>query len=389
MGLFDREPRRRTAPAPEPSAPMADGPVRRVVLDLRSVWRAGLVLLGVVALGAFGRFVLHEGSHVLVTIALAWLAALAMEPAVGRLSRRIPRGAAVAVVMAGLGVLLAVFLAVFGAMLADQVAQLIQTLPDVVQSIIGWVNTRFGTEYSVDTILQSINLTPSDAAGYANQVLGGVLGILGSVVGVLFTGLTLLLLTFYFSADNPRLRVWIGGLLPARQQQVFITVWNLTTEKTGGYVAARAVLATLNGVLTSIVFLIFGLPSWLALGLWTGLVAQFVPTIGTYISIALPLLVAVLSDRPWTALVVLGWAVLYQQVENLAIEPRISARAVNVHPAVAFSSVLFGTALFGITGALLSIPIFAMLLSLLDIYAKRHDLIPELAAEDAALPPKR
>jgi len=111
------------------------------------------------------------------------------------------------------------------------------------------------------------------------------------------------------------------------------------------------------------------------------MVAQFVPAIGTYISIVLPVLVGLLSPNPWLGVIVLGWGILYQQVENLTIEPRISARAVNVHPAVSFGSVILGTAMFGVAGALLAIPVVAMLLTLLDLYRTRYDVLPQLEDE--------
>ena len=125
-------------------------------------------------------------------------------------------------------------------------------------------------------------------------------------------------------------------------------------------------------------FLIIGMPSWLALGIWTGLVAQFVPTIGTYIAIALPVLVGLASPEPWIGVAALGWAVLYQQVENLTLEPRISARAVHLHPGVAFASVMLGASLFGAGGALLAIPVTAMLLAVFDAYFERTHVVPAL-----------
>ena len=141
------------------------------------------------------------------------------------------------------------------------------------------------------------------------------------------------------------------------------------------------VLATINSVTTGIVFWAIGMPYWLALAIWTGVVAQFVPTIGTYIAIILPVIVGLISPTPWLGLAALVWALLYQQVENLTIEPRISARAVDVHPAVAFGFVMLGAALFGAAGALLAIPVGAMLLALMETYQARFDLVPELAAQ--------
>jgi predicted PurR-regulated permease PerM len=120
------------------------------------------------------------------------------------------------------------------------------------------------------------------------------------------------------------------------------------------------------------------MPSWLALGVWTGVVAQFVPTIGTYIAIALPVVVGLASPTPWIGVAALIWAVVYQQVENLTFEPRISARSVNIHPGVSFAAAIMGALLFGAVGALLAIPVVAMLLSVLDTFGTRHAIQPSL-----------
>jgi predicted PurR-regulated permease PerM len=138
------------------------------------------------------------------------------------------------------------------------------------------------------------------------------------------------------------------------------------------------ILAAINAITTGIVFVIIGMPYWLPLALWTGIVAQFVPTIGTYISIILPVIVGLLSPNPWLGVIALAWAIAYQQVENLTIEPKISAKAVDVNPAVAFGAVLLGAALFGVAGAFLAVPVAAMLLSMLDIYGHRYELLPRV-----------
>jgi predicted PurR-regulated permease PerM len=164
-------------------------------------------------------------------------------------------------------------------------------------------------------------------------------------------------------------------------QDVVFTVWTTTAQKTGGYIGARVILAGINSATSGVVFVIIGMPYWLPLALWTGIVAQFVPTIGTYIAIVLPVIVGLLSGSPWIGVAALIWAIVYQQVENLTIEPRISAKAVDVNPAVAFGSVLLGAALFGVAGAFLAVPVAAMLLALLQTYGKRYELLPEMLAK--------
>ena len=98
-------------------------------------------------------------------------------------------------------------------------------------------------------------------------------------------------------------------------------------------------------------------------------------------------LVGLLSDNPTVGILALIWGVAYQQVENLTFEPRISAKAVDVHPAVAFGSVLMGAALFGVAGAFLAVPVSAMLLALLDIYTNRYELESERSSDSERAPP--
>jgi predicted PurR-regulated permease PerM len=350
----------------------------------RMVWRSGLVLLAVVALGAFGRFVLSDAGSALFTIIMAWFTSITMEPAVRRLERRMRRGTAVMLVMGGVALFLVLFALAFGRLFLDQIASLLRSLPSLVQRSIGWVNDTFSTSYSTEDLQRALGLTPQNVAGYADDVVGGALGLIAWVAHSFLRAFTAVFLVYYFAADGPRLRTWLARLFPRRWQRVFGTTWDLTVIKTGGYVSARVVLAGINGSTSALVFWLIGMPSWLALGVWTGLVAQFVPTIGTYISIILPVLVGLLSPDPWIGVAALAWAIVYQQVENLTIEPRISAKAVDVHPAVSFASVMIGTALFGVAGALLSIPVAAVLLALMDIYVRRHELLPELQAVPAA-----
>lgn len=346
--------------------------------DPRNVWQIGWVVIALVAVALFLRFVVADAGTVIFTLLMAWFAAIAMEPAVGRLAKRMRRGFATAIVMGGVLIFAVIFTLAFGQLLATQIAQLLEAIPSLVDSVIVWVNEQFDTRYNVQDILSQINLEPAQVATYATQVVGGILGLLGSVVGGLFSMFTFALFAFYFSADAPRFRRYVASLFPQRLQKDVVQVWDVTAAKTGGYVGARVILAVINSSTTAVVFILIGMPSWLALAIWTGVVAQFVPTIGTYIAIALPVLVGLLSGNPWIGVIALVWALIYQQIENLTIEPRISARAVDVHPAVAFAAVMFGTALFGVAGALLAIPVVAMLIALAESRRKRYALRPDL-----------
>jgi predicted PurR-regulated permease PerM len=306
-----------------------------------------------------------------------------MEPAVSKLAHRMRRGAATGLVMAAAGAFLVLFTLAFGKLIADQLIQAVQALPGFAADVIDGLNKLLGTDYSSDEMLKAVGITQDTLTGWAKELAGGAFGLVVSAFSALFSSFTFVLFTFYFSADAPRLQRWLAALFPRRYQTVVVTAWDLAVEKTGGYVAARVVLAVINGATTALFMLIIGMPYWLVLGIWTGVVAQFVPTIGTYIAIILPTLVGLLGPHPIQGVLVLGWGLLYQQVENLTIEPRISAKAVDVHPAVSFASVMLGAALFGASGAILAVPVMATILALFDIYGHKHELLPQLAQANA------
>ena len=371
-------------PLPSPSATGAAGTEVVVRFDRRNVWRTGLVLAAVVALAALAKWVVDDGGSVIFTLIMSMLAAIAMEPAVAKLSHRMRRGVAAILVMLGVLVFIIVFLLAFGRLLGEQLGTFVRSIPDIVARVVDWANKTFGASLSVQSILEQFTGGTAGLAKVAGDLAGGLIGVIAAVLSAFFSSITFFFFTFYFSADNARLRMWVARLVPPKQQEVFIVAWDLAVIKTGGYVSARLVLAAICGGLSSLFMLIIGMEYWLALGIWTGLVAQFVPTIGTYIAIALPVFVGLVGPEPWQGLALLAFALVYQQIENVTIEPRISAEAVDVHPAVSFAAVMFGAALFGVAGAFVAVPVAALMLALFGIYSRTYDLVPELAALQAA-----
>ncbi len=342
------------------------------------------MVLAVIALGLVLQFIIRDGGSVIFTVLMAWFAAIAMAPVVDRLARHMKRGLATILVMLTFLLLTVVFIVAFGALLVDQLGQLVVRIPDLIDSALSWVNSTFSMALTQESVLSSIGGGDLDFGSLAAELGPNLFGIITSILGSVFGLFTFALFAFYFSADMPRLERWVAGLFPARAQGIVQDIWHITAQKTGSYVGARVILALVCSVSTGIVFAVIGMPYWLPLAMWTGIVAQFVPTIGTYIAITLPVLVGLLSPTPWLGLAALVWGLIYQQIENLTIEPRISARAVDVNPAVSFGAVLLGTALFGIAGAFLAVPVVAMMLALLSIYGKRYELASEMAESDGA-----
>ena len=316
---------------------------------------------------------------------LAWLLSITLEPVVDRLDRfGMRRGAATGLVLFGLIAFVIGFLALFGTLLAEQLGQLLKALPDAITTVTEWSNRTFDTNFSTGDEL--IKLTPETIKDLAQRFTPGVLGVVSSVVSVVFQALTLLLFVFYMSAEGPSLRRTISSWFPARQQKIIATVWETSVEKAGGYVVSRLILGAISAIGTGIFLMIIGVPYWLPLALWTGIVSQFVPTLGTYLAIALPAIIAAAND-PIDGLWVVLFGTAYQQVENYVLHPRITSRTVSIHPAVAFGSVIVGASLFGAMGALVSVPVVAVLQALVETYGHRYELVVQPGETDRAEPP--
>lgn len=310
----------------------------------------------------------------LLNILIAFFLALAIEPAVARLSARgMRRGLATGLVFLAVTVVVAGFFALLGSMLADQIVTMVENFPSYLDAVIKWVNRVFHTSLSRVQVQESL-LRSGWLQRYVKSSASGVLDVSATVLGGLFQLLTVVLFSFYFAADGPRLRRALCSVLSPRRQAEVLRAWELAVAKTGGYIYSRALMALISGIAHYVLLVILGVPYAPALAIWVGFVSQFIPTIGTYLAGALPVLLAFTVD-PWYAVWVLGFVVVYQQFENYVLQPRITARTVDIHPAVAFGSVVAGAALLGAVGALVAIPATATLQAFLGAYVRRYEVL--------------
>ena len=285
-------------------------------------------------------WILQRNWHFLFLLLLAWLFSISMATPVGALERRgWHRGTATALVMLGAVLIGIGFVAAFGGIFFSQAVQLINSLPTLIQDIVAWLDSTFNLKLDSQQIIDSLNITPSQLANWAANFSGGFIGFISSFVGGIFQILTMFLFAFYFSSEGPRLRRTIGRWLNPSAQEVFVTTWDIAVEKTGGFVISKLIMAAISFTVHSIFYAAIGVPYWLAMGLITGVVSQFVPTIGTYIGILIPVIIAAIH-QPLDALWILIFATVWQQLENYLVTPRVSKMTMDIHPAVAFASVI-------------------------------------------------
>jgi predicted PurR-regulated permease PerM len=335
--------------------------------------RAMVLALTLIAVFQLGSWAFHQLTGLLINVLIAFFLALAIEPAVSWMSARgVRRGLATFLVFFGVLIVAAGFVTLLGSMLAGQIIKIVEDFPDYLDSVIHWINTHFNTELRRVDVQEGL-LKSDWLRNYVQNSATGVLDVSAQVLGGLFQLLTIALFSFYFAADGPRLRRTVCSLLPPARQAEVLRAWEIAVNKTGGYIYSRGLMALISGVAHYVLLEALSVPYAPVLAVWVGLVSQFIPTIGTYLAGALPMLIAFTVD-PWYALWVLIFVVIYQQFENYVLQPKLTSKTVDIHPAVAFGSVIVGTALLGAVGALIAIPAVATLQAFLGAYVKRYDV---------------
>jgi len=316
--------------------------------------------------------------------------ALAIEPGVNRLARRgWRRGRATAAILFGVLAVVLVFVGAIGTLVGTQIADLLSNSETYITDTVDFINDTFDTSIDAQDVIAEFN----DPEGAVQRFIDGqqedAVRLSVAALGILLQVFSVLLFTFYLVADGPRMRRAIcSRLRPARQVQV-LSAWELAITKTGGYLYSRALLAMLSAFFHWIVFQASDIQAPIPLALWVGLVSQFLPVVGTYIAGVLPVLITFL-DSPLKAAIVFGFIIVYQQVENYFFAPRITARTMELHPAVAFAAALGGAALLGPAGAILALPGAAMVQALASEWGNRHDVVEsDLTRIEAPRLPRR
>ena len=353
-------------------------------------WLFRAILAGAAALG--GLYVLgwliRELKTLIVIVLVSFFVSFALEPAVNRMERAgIRRGAGTGIMFMVLLVALGLFLWAIGTVLADQVGEFADDAPGYINDIEEWVEDAFDIEVDAEGLLDEFQ-EGGAVANLATRLADNLINLGATVVQVLFQILTIVLFTFYLVAEGPKLRRNVCSLLSPEHQRQVLSIWNLAIDKTGGYIYSRLILAAVSFFVHWLVLWLVGAPFPVPMAMWVGLVSQFVPVIGTYIAGALPVLIGLL-DRPSTGLAILIAIVVYQQIENYLLQPKVTAHTMEIHVTVAFGSVIAGGLLLGAIGALLALPAAATIQAFMASYLERQEVVQELEEAEAAQHPER
>jgi predicted PurR-regulated permease PerM len=339
-----------TTPTPPPPVVPAG------TLSVRVILRTVLVIVGVV----LALYLIYRVRKPLSWIFIAGFLAIALAGPINFLGRFMRKGFAVALVYVLLILIPVVIAALLVPPIVEQVNLLIQNVPKYAADLSDFVqrNDRLRSleeNYNITAELQKQAATLPARAGDAASILSNIgLGVVNSV----FAGVTILILSVFMVGSG---RTWLDWL--ARRQGPEHGEWmdrlfNRIGRAVGNYVAGALGQALIAGVLAWIVLLILGVPYAGSLAVIIFLL-DLVPLVGATLGAIIVGIITLFNDFPQDTIAWIIWSVVYQQVENSVIQPRIQARALEVHPFVVLVSVLFGSTLFGIVGALIAIPVAA------------------------------
>lgn len=331
--------------------------------------RALFQVVVAVFLGIFAWRALASLGTVITILVISWFLSLAMEPGIAWLVRhKMKRGPATGLVMLGTVLAVVVVLALFGGLFVTQLIALINALPRFYADLSTMLDERF------NLVLPPVDDLLDAAVSRWDDLAPGIVGVGTSLVAGLFTATAVLLVTYYMSAAGASFRAAICRMLAPHRQREVLRIWEVSQEKVSGFILSRLVLAGASTAATWAFLEILRIPYALPMAAFTGVVSQFVPTVGTYLGGALPVAVS-LSQSPTKALGVVIFIVVYQQIENLLLSPKVSQQSLQLNPAIAFLSVLAFGAVFGALGAFLSLPVAAVIQAVSSTFVQRHELI--------------
>ncbi len=338
-----------------------------------SVWTLIGAILIVLALLWFAR----QARNLIQMLVLAQLFAFALEPGVMWFheKRGWRRGSATALILFGA---MAVFI-VLGILM---VPVLVNGLNGIVGSVPHWIdelNAFTREHFHIEVVSKSAEAGSSSGLGHVSAYLkdhtGDILGAAGGAVGTVFSIFTIALFTFYLAADGPKVRRALLSRMPKERQEKVLWTINEAIRKTGGYLYSRGLLAAINGSLLFVTLLIVGCPYPLPISLFAGVVAEFIPIVGTYIAGTVPVIVTLSAVGVGPALVVVAEILVYQSVENYFLSPRLSQKTMELNAGVAFGAAMAGGAVGGFIGAFFALPVAAVIQSYLSTYPKHYDVV--------------
>ena len=313
-------------------------------------------------------------SDILVLILVSLVLAFGFQPALAWMERRgVRRGVSVALGLLGAMLLLGLFFWLVLPDIISEIAALVERAPGYYE--------RAKEEFPA---LAGLGDVEEKIRELGSNVASSVVGVIGSVTSFIFNSLTVLILTIYFTINLPKMRRGVAVMLGREDRKEFQEIYDESVRRVGGYVLGNLLVSGIAGVVSFIALTIIGVPFTAALAFLTA-VLDLIPTIGALIAAVLASVVAAFAGVP-ALIATAAFYLIYQQVENYVIQPRVMGKTIEMSAPVIILAVLIGGTLLGVIGALLAIPIAAIIkVMIMELYLE--DRVERIKNEGAGIAP--
>lgn len=325
---------------------------QRIKIDLTwtSIIRVVLAILALILLYAI--------RDVIAIAFIVFIIVAALNPAVNRLQKNMPRALAVVVIYFIIIAIFALFSILIFGRLSSEIQHLANIFPDLVNrylpSVEDWRNNQGEISSFLKTNLQNFSEKLS-------QLTGNIFQSIISVFGGLVTAISIFVMSFYLLLEGNAAKKALEAILPSQQQERALVILNKFSDKMGSWFRGQLLLMLIVGILDFIILSILQVDGALALGTWGGL-TEIIPYVGPIIGAIPAIIVASSSQGIWSGVLVFAlMLVLVQWIESQIIVPNVMKKAVGLSPIIIIIALLVGGKLLGIIGIILAVPIAALI----------------------------
>ena len=305
-------------------------------------------------------------SQIFVLILIALFLATGLNPAVEALrGKKLSRAMAVTIIFTSVIAFVIFFAFVVAPPVVTQGTQLINRAPQLLNDLTNYeaikkLNEQFGL---IDTLQAKLKSVTSDGTLLVTT-FGGVLGVGKTILSGFFSFLTVLVLTLYFITSLPQALALGLSLVPASRRDRVGSLTNAIIARVGSFVGSQVIIAIMAAIFVLILSIILSLPSPFAIAMIV-LVCGLIPLVGHFIGISVVTIIALTQSVPLGLIAFVSY-VVYVQIENYVVTPRIMKKTMSVPGAVTIIAALIGSSLLGLVGGLLAVPVAAAIILILD-----------------------
>ncbi|MCC2307087.1 AI-2E family transporter [Cellulomonas chengniuliangii] len=365
-------------PTPREASPVEASIPRPVQLAAAWAWRVLLIM----AAAAVGVWAVSALKTIVVPVAIAILLAVLLAP-VARFLRerlRLPRALAAGASLIGLLGLVGGLLTIAGNSVVRGFSDLGDQAAQGVEEVTLWL-AEGPLHLSAEQIEAYIDQIGSSVSANSGGVVSGALSVTTTLGHVAAGALIALFCTFFFLLDGGTIWRWCVGLLPGQARARAHQAARRGLVTLGAYTRTQILVAFVDAVGIGTGAAILGVPLALPLSILV-FIGSFVPFVGAVLTGSIAVLVALVSQGPGAAIIMLVIVLVVQQIEGHVLQPLLMGHAVSLHPVAVLLAVASGSFLAGVVGALLAVPVVAVLNTVI-LYLSGHDKFPTLGDEDA------